>query len=39
MSSVTVLGVSPGTLYNHIPDLRKLRASGRLQRQVTAVTS
>jgi DNA invertase Pin-like site-specific DNA recombinase len=30
------LGISPGTLYNHIPDLRELRASGRLQRQVTA---
>ncbi|WP_425315808.1 winged helix-turn-helix transcriptional regulator [Streptomyces olivoreticuli] len=22
-----MLGVSPGTLYNHIPDLRELRAS------------
>jgi len=38
-SMAKLLGVSPGTLYNHIPDLRKLRASGRLQRQVTAVTS
>jgi AcrR family transcriptional regulator len=30
-SSITaiakLLGVSPGTLYNHIPDLRELRAS------------
>ena len=24
-----LLGVSPGTLYNHIPDLRELRAAGR----------
>ncbi|MER5700163.1 recombinase family protein [Streptomyces mirabilis] len=25
-----ILGVSPGTLYNHIPDLQELRASGRI---------
>jgi hypothetical protein len=24
-----LLGVSPGMLYNHIPDLRELRAAGR----------
>ncbi|WP_406300155.1 recombinase family protein [Embleya sp. NBC_00888] len=27
-----LLGVSPGTLYNHIPDLRELRAARRPQR-------
>ncbi len=26
-SIAKILGVSPGTLYNHIPDLRELRAS------------
>jgi AcrR family transcriptional regulator len=26
-SIAKILGVSPGTLYNHIPDLRQLRAS------------
>ncbi len=29
-----LLGVSPGTLYNHIPDLRELRAAGRARHQV-----
>ncbi|MGH4007895.1 MAG: helix-turn-helix domain-containing protein [Pseudonocardiaceae bacterium] len=24
-----LLGISPGTLYNHSPDLRELRAAGR----------
>jgi DNA invertase Pin-like site-specific DNA recombinase len=28
-SIAKLLGVSPGTLYNHIPDLRQLRAAGR----------
>ncbi|AQZ62950.1 invertase/recombinase like protein [[Actinomadura] parvosata subsp. kistnae] len=28
-SIAKLLGVSPGTLYNHIPDLRQLRESGR----------
>jgi DNA invertase Pin-like site-specific DNA recombinase len=32
-----LLGVSPGTLYNHIPDLRELRASRA--RQITAEAS
>ncbi|MFI8499625.1 hypothetical protein ACIGFK_14155 [Streptomyces sp. NPDC085524] len=35
-SIAKILGVSPGTLYNHIPDLRELRASGRIPTQVTA---
>jgi hypothetical protein len=26
-----LLGVSPGTLYNHIPELRELRASARTE--------
>lgn len=30
-----LLGVSPGTLYNHIPDLRELRIAGRAQHQQT----
>ena len=38
-SIARLLGISPGTLYNHIPDLRELRASGRLQRQVTAAAT
>ena len=38
-SIAKLLGISPGTLYNHIPDLRELRASGRLQRQVTAAAA
>jgi len=38
-SIARLLGVSPGTLYNHIPDLRELGASGRLQRQVTAAAA
>ena len=29
-SIAKLLGVSPGTLYNHIPDLQQLRASGRI---------
>ncbi len=28
-------GISPGTLYNHIPDLQELRAAGR-KAQLTA---
>ena len=35
-SIAKLLGVSPGTLYNHIPELRELRASGRLQHQLAA---
>ena len=31
-----LLGVSPGTLYNHIPDLRELRAAGRARHQLPA---
>src|SRR3954471_3958568 len=31
-----LLGVSPGTLYNHIPDLRELRAAGRARIQLPA---
>jgi DNA invertase Pin-like site-specific DNA recombinase len=31
-----LLGVSPGTLYNHIPDLRELRAAGRARTQLRA---
>ncbi|MFI7606377.1 recombinase family protein [Micromonospora sp. NPDC049366] len=34
-----LLGVSPGTLYNHIPDLRELRAAGRARRQLSAGTT
>ena len=33
--SHSLLGVSPGTLYNHIPDLRELRASA-VPRQLEA---
>jgi DNA invertase Pin-like site-specific DNA recombinase len=29
-----LLGVSPGTLYNHIPDLKELRAAGTVPRQI-----
>ena len=32
-----LLGVSPGTLYNHIPDLRELRAVGRARAALPAV--
>jgi AcrR family transcriptional regulator len=28
-SIAKLLGVSPGTLYNHIPDLRQLREAGQ----------
>ncbi len=35
-SIAKLLGVSPGTLYNHIPDLRDLRAAGRTRHQLTA---
>lgn len=33
-----LLGVSPGTLYNHIPDLRELRTNGRTRHQLTTAT-
>ncbi|MCX4520261.1 recombinase family protein [Streptomyces anulatus] len=36
-SIAKLLGVSPGTLYNHIPDLRELRA-GAVPRQIGAPT-
>ncbi|WP_328929971.1 recombinase family protein [Streptomyces sp. NBC_00190] len=35
-SIAKLLGVSPGTLYNHIPDLQELRASGRVPNQLSA---
>jgi DNA invertase Pin-like site-specific DNA recombinase len=35
-SIAKLLGVSPGTLYNHIPDLRELRAAGRARLRVPA---
>jgi AcrR family transcriptional regulator len=31
-----LLGVSPGTLYNRIPDLRELRAAGQAHHQLPA---
>jgi DNA invertase Pin-like site-specific DNA recombinase len=31
-----LLGVNPGTLYNHIPDLRELRAAGRTRAALPA---
>ena len=34
-SIAKLLGVSPGTLYNHIPDLRELRATGQAEQLVT----
>ncbi len=34
-----LLGVSPGTLYNHIPDLRELRASRVRQVEGTVATT
>jgi hypothetical protein len=34
-SIAKLLGVSLGTLYHHIPDLQKLRASGRVPNQLT----
>ncbi|MEU0837026.1 helix-turn-helix domain-containing protein [Streptomyces sp. NPDC005969] len=36
-SIAELLGISPGTLYNHIPDLRELRP-GALPRQLEAPT-
>ncbi|WP_433136412.1 recombinase family protein [Actinomadura nitritigenes] len=35
-SIARLLGVSPGTLYNHIPDLRELRAAGRQSPELEA---
>jgi DNA invertase Pin-like site-specific DNA recombinase len=35
-SIAKLLGVSPGTLYNHIPDLRELRAAGRTHHELEA---
>ena len=34
-SIARLLGVSPGTLYNHIPDLRQLRETGRVRAELT----
>jgi len=34
-----LLGVSPGTLYNHIPDLQELRAAGRARHQLPAASA
>jgi DNA invertase Pin-like site-specific DNA recombinase len=34
-----LLGVSAGTLYNHIPDLRELRAAGRAHHQLPAASA
>ncbi|UKZ02842.1 hypothetical protein BOQ63_001530 (plasmid) [Streptomyces viridifaciens] len=34
-SIAKLLGASPGTLYNHIPDLQELRASGRIPGQLS----
>lgn len=35
-SIAKLLGVSPGTFYNHIPDLKELRAAGAVPRQLEA---
>ncbi|MFF5161492.1 recombinase family protein [Streptomyces sp. NPDC000348] len=35
-SIAKLLGVSPGTLYNYIPDLQELRAGGRVPNQLAA---
>ncbi|WP_206050678.1 recombinase family protein [Nocardioides speluncae] len=37
-SIAKLLGISPGTLYNHIPDLRELRAAARTQAPPSATT-
>ncbi|MET9497467.1 recombinase family protein [Streptomyces sp. NPDC006552] len=37
-SIAKLLNVSPGTLYNHIPDLRDLRAAGAVPQQLEAST-
>ncbi|MFY1621617.1 recombinase family protein [Micromonospora sp. WMMD735] len=34
-SIARLLGVSPGTLYNHIPDLQQLREAGRARAELT----
>jgi AcrR family transcriptional regulator len=34
-----LLGISPGTLYNHIPDLRELRTAGRARHQLRAASA
>ncbi|MEV7175683.1 hypothetical protein [Kitasatospora sp. NPDC093679] len=34
-SIAKILGTSLGTLYNHIPDLQEIRASGRVSKQIT----
>jgi DNA-binding CsgD family transcriptional regulator len=36
-SIARLLGISPGTLYNHIPDLRELRAQGQARQLPGAV--
>ena len=35
-SIARLLRVSPGTIYNHIPDLRELRAAGRARAEITS---
>ncbi|MEU9117142.1 hypothetical protein AB0D04_36675 [Streptomyces sp. NPDC048483] len=35
-SIAKLFGISPGTLYNHIPDLQELRTSGGVPRQLTS---
>lgn len=37
--TANLLGIRPGTLYNHIPDLRELRAAGRTRAQTPSVRS
>jgi AcrR family transcriptional regulator len=37
-SIAKLLGISPGTLYNHIPDLRQLREAGQA-RAAAALTA
>jgi DNA invertase Pin-like site-specific DNA recombinase len=34
-----LLGIRPGTLYNHIPDLRELRTAGRARHQLRAASA
>ncbi|WP_034086729.1 recombinase family protein [Streptacidiphilus albus] len=35
-SIAKLLGISPGTLYNHIPDLQELRTASRVPKQLTS---
>jgi AcrR family transcriptional regulator len=38
-SIAKLLGISPGTPYNHIPNLRELRASGERPTGLTTISS